>query len=510
MRLQRSWMWMICMLPAACSVPDMAAPDAASAGAELQARVQSSAAVSAALALLPREALDVPLPDLPADSDPATLDADAPEWWLATACAFNPAVREARLALQAALGRLAGMGSPMALGLEAEAMDPDNAGPEMQLKIMVDLFGLLGIGRSSAEKALGHAEVRAARNRLAQALWEAQFAAQRARIELAAQRLLKADLDTLVTAAEADQARILQLQMHGRLAESSVATARAQWHRALEARSKAANAVANAQATLAIVCGLPADAAPLARIGAATIDDFDVAGGVPALPAFDAVISARPDIQGMALEFAMREAELRLAASQAIPLLVPGYMPLFAEGMKPQPGTMLRMDMNWPTAVQAGIDAALARRESAAAAYVDAANAAWARLRAKREEMLRAWEDLQVHAPIVDQSTTTAWNAARRAFSLDPAMLADWTMQLEKRVMALEMVAEHRIHGLTTILEYLEALGVRRATGAGSSSAANRGTDADERGGADQPAASVTQQDNGASSSGADRQEAKS
>ncbi len=449
------------LLLTACAVPDMAAPSAAASMAELRGRITSPEALESALALLPASSLSVAVAALPEARDPATLDADAPDWWLAMACAFNPQVRAARLALQATLARAGGMGAPMALGTESDYMNSAGSGAELELKVMVDLLGILGIGRSAAEKELGRSEVRAARGMLALALWQAQFEAQRARVTLAARRALKTDLDLLVKEAEADQARILQLQIHGRLAEKDVAAARTQWHRLLEMRSETVGEVANSEAALAVACGLPPDAAPLTRISLATIEDFDVPGGVPKMPEPEVALSARPDMQQLSLEFAVREAELRLAARQAIPLLAPAYAPLFAQGMKPQAGAMLRMDINWPTAVQAGIDEALARREAASIAWTDAALAAWAQLRATRAEMMAAYENMSVHVPIVDQATTTSWNAARRSFALDRVMLPDWTMELERRMDGLAMMARHREHGLTKILDYLEALGPR-------------------------------------------------
>lgn len=454
-------MYLCALLFTACAVSDMAAPNPATAVADLRARVSSPEAVAEALALLPRDQSSVPVPTLPQVRDPALLDADAPDWWLAMASAFNPAVRAARTNLQATLAQAEGQGAPMALGTESELMRPDGSGAELQLQVMVDLLGILGVGRSAAEKELGRSEVRAARGMLTVALWQARFDAERARMRLAAQRTLKTDLDQLVAEAEADQARILQLQMHGRLAEKDVAAARTQWHRLLEMRSDTVGEVAASSAALAVACGLPPDAAPLTRVSLASIEDFDVPGGVPNMPAPEDAVAARPDMQQFALEFAVREAELRLAARQAIPLITPGFAPLFAEGMKPVPGAMLRMDLTWPTAVQAGIDAALARREAAANAYTDAALAAWAGLSADRAEMMAAYENMSVHVPIVDNATSTAWNAARKLFLLDRALLPDWTMELERRMDGLAMMARHREHGLSKILDYLEAIGPR-------------------------------------------------
>lgn len=455
------WKWCLAAaLLAGCAVDEKAAPDGRTAVLELRAR-SSAEAVDEALKLLPEGALLVPLPAEPEDRNPETLAADAPEFWRAHALAFNPEVRAALQELRASLAAETGAGAPEALMTETEIMKAREGFTEWQPGIGVDLLALLGIGQSAAAKALASATVRRDEARLAEALWKAPFEADRGRIRVAAARANLEALDLLVTEATKDQERILLLQMHGRLAETTVHDARTMFHRLLETRANAKAELAAARAELAVACGLGPDALPLDRITLATIDDFDVEGGVPRTPEAEALFAARPDLKRLGLEYAMSEAELRLAARSIIPTITPSWKPSLVKGLLTEPGGMVAIDFPWPSRVSSAIKVACVRRDTAAIAWVDAANAAWNTVVALRREMEAAFENWSVHVPIVDSATAGAWIAARKRFSLDRETLTDWIMALERRMEGLEMIQRHREHAFLRILDYLQALGPR-------------------------------------------------
>ncbi len=447
-------------LLAGCAVEEKAAPNGASTLIQLRTR-SSAEAVDEALKLLPTGALLVPLPALPEDRNPETLDADLAQFWHASALAFSPDVRAAFQELRASIAAETGVGSPEALMTETEIMRSREGFTEWQPGVGVDLLALLGIGQSAAAEALASATVRRDEARLTEALWKAPFAADRGRIRVAAARANLESLEALVTEATKDQERILLLQMHGRLAETTVHDARTMFHRLLEARTDAKSELAAARAELALACGLGPDAKPLDRITLATIDDFDVAGGVPRLPEAEALFAARPDLKRLGLEYAMNEAELRLAARSIIPTITPSWKPSLVKGLSTQPGGMVAIDFPWPSRVSSAMKVASVRRDAAASAWVDAANAAWNEVVALRREMEAAYENWSVHVPIVDSATAGAWIAARKRFSLDREALTDWIMALERRMEGIEMIQRHREHAFLRILDYLQALGPR-------------------------------------------------
>jgi hypothetical protein len=453
--------WMLGLLCMSCATDPKPLPDAQALVGELRQRVHADA-VDSALKMLPPETLLIPLPAPPSDRNPETLDADAPEFWQSSALAHGPEVHRALFALRASVAAANGAGSPEAVMTETEIMRSPEGITEWQPGVGIDLLALLGLGKSAAASALGLASVRRDEALLAEALWAAPFEADRGRIRVAAARANLDALDALVLEATQDQDRIMLLQAHGRLAETSVYDARTMFHRLLELRTDARAELARARATLASACGLAPDAPPLQRISLASIDDFDVSGGVPRTPNAEVIFAARPDLKRMGFEYALSEAELRLAVQGYSPTLVPSWKPSLAKGLPTAPGGMVAIDLPWPTRVHAEVEAALIRRDAAGVAYVDAANAAWNDVLALRREMEAAYENWSVHVPIVDTATASAWTAARKRFALDRDALLEWIMALERRMEGLEMIQRHREHALILILDYLQALGPRK------------------------------------------------
>jgi hypothetical protein len=443
-----------------CAAPDAAPLDDAVLAASVRARAASPAELEAALVAADIAPLALPRPRL----DAAAEDSDGPDFWRASAFAFDAETRAARRAFVAAAHRSGSAGLPGALALEAEHVGFDEADRETEIALSFDVLGILGLGRSHAAGLLAAAEERMALGSLERAAYAARFRVDRAHLALSAARATSAALERLIAEDAEDLPRRDRLVAAGRIAPGDAAMD-VSVRRRLEARLAEARAdEASARADLARAAGLPPDHPALARVTPAPLEAE--AARVTAehvLPHVDedgaALLRRRPDLRERKLDYAVREARVRSAAAERIPELRLG--PKFA--ILPDSvlaGGVASIDLTWPGAADGEVAAALEERTAAREATEDA-------LVVARTEVASARERVAAHRLVLigmsaaDAASADAWRAARARFRLetDPLSIVMRAQAWEARTeTAVERISAAAACG-TARLDFEEAGG---------------------------------------------------
>ncbi len=403
------------------------------------------------LALAFRLAEIAPLRSAP--PPPERFDASDPMFWRAAAFAYAPQVREARHAYVAAIDAARAAGAPGPARIDAD-------GPPLAVAVEIDFLGVLGVGRSRAENALARDSVRAALGALEQAVFSADFDVERARIRVLAELEAVAAIERLTEPVRTDATRITILVGDGFVPRATADEALGQVRALQAAVDRAHVQLAAARADLARLAGLPPDHPAFATLTGA-LPEEPIA---PAAPDASTLIARIPELRRLRLDYAVAEADVRLAAARWWPELAVG--PQVVAGDDFLPGGVLRMDVSWPTTVLAGMRAAAHRRERARE-MVEETLIDWQARRMERvarvAAAVRLARDL---APAIDAGAEAMWRAARARFSTDPAALPEWSLALERRMPAIDGLIEARRNAALAAIDVRELDGVEFDGGA--------------------------------------------
>lgn len=371
---------------------------------------------------------------------------DQPGYWFARAVAYAPTVRAALAEWRATRAAVSSAGAPEPALLEVDDYSFDGDEPLVELFLMFDVLGHLGIGPSAAERAAATASERLALVQLERAAFEAWLTVERARLTLAAARARHDAYDMLERELVQDLARFTLLRTHGRIGEAealAAAATRADVQRRLAFEHEAALA---ARLALGLAAGLSDDHAALEAVNAGQLASFEaLAATLPEHPPSNTELEYHPRVRELRRRFDLAEAEVRRAAALAWPKIGLGPQFTRTEGFGVDDlaiGGMLQLSLPFPSRWRGALEAAVARRAGIVAAFEDEllalelraaeAHARAATIRARAEGASSA----------VSDAAAQGWRAARASFRVgrsEPRMWRDLLgMQVEGTVLAID------------------------------------------------------------------------
>jgi len=368
-----------------------------------------------------------------------------------------PAVRAARLAVARAQVAAARVG---ATPLMAEVEHAGNgADHETELMVALDVTALVGGGRQAAARA----EALASLHRAEQELARARFVAELDLARLFVRRKRDARLDAALAALEVEAApsllRIGLLRDAGRVAPLEAAAADATRAGVAAERQRLAAELLENVSEIELAFGRRGGA-DFARLA-----DF-VESYLPPPRSFDESDGARllrhhPELHVARAEWLVAEAEVRVAAAQQWPALLIGPKAVLTSDDWLL-GGVARLELPWPPAASAAVDAARAARDAARDGLATALAAQQSRIAAARVRSDAAERTLDEHVAPAAQARATQLVAAAARFAADRAALPDWTMAFEQRFAALVAEADAQAETQLAALALQEAVGPRR------------------------------------------------
>lgn len=381
-------------------------------------------------------------------------------YWHAHAIAFDPTVRQSRRRWLASLRDEGAAGAPGRANLTYWMQDVTEPDRQNDLRASVDLLGLLGLGPRAAEREVAARVTGLAHGRLEQSVWRAVFAVDAARVRLAAAIRRERRLNQLADEARASLNRLELLGERGRIPMALVGRVRAALAAFESQRHSLATATVRAREALAAAAGLPPHARGLGAAGESVLDAFvDLPTAVPdAAALFDAV----PAIRARRLGYALAEARLRAASARWWPgLRVGTHLRLLPD--QTITGGVLALDLPWPPAVAAQIEAAVERRTMAREVLEDTLVRATTAAAARHAELLIAREHRDHHAKIILAESAAAWRATTAQLSVreDVEAIDMWLDALNLRARGLLDEVNATENVLIRDLAFREAAGGR-------------------------------------------------
>lgn len=445
----------IVALAASCASVPPASYSAADVAGAVAAREPEPELVREALALADLEALDLREPTAADVADPARA-----AYWQACASAWNPAVRAARRAALAAIGRSSSAGAPGPVELGVVDHDLGGGDPLVESVVTFDLIGLLGIGPSAAERRLADVEALAAAARLERAVWGALFDVQRARVRLASAEARAAELATVLAQAEEDIARVRILDARGRISPAMADAARAETAALARAVSSFADAVAEGRSAVARVAGLPYEHAAVHADHGGALEAADADAERPPVGG-PRLVGKHPELRAMRLELAVADARLRATAARAWPGVRIGPHLGFPEDDF-QLGAVVQLALPFPSQWRGELEAAEQEREARREALEDAYLALCARGAEASERLRAAQGRARDQAGTVRDAAAGAWEATRLRFRVREADVAEWMDALERRRATALLAIDDREAAALAALDLAEAAGPGR------------------------------------------------
>ncbi len=401
------------------------------------------------------------VPPLESRSDPAEA-----AYWTTRALVWAPEVRAARREWYAAIGELASAGAPAALALQV--VDHEFGGDDELVEAIgvLDVFGLLRVGPSRAERRTASAAATLAMGQFELAAWRGMLATERARISRVAALARAARLAALVAEAREDLARVAILQRTGRLGTSAAEAATAAVELLARRRSLALDEAERRTADLMRASGVPSDDPALRA--AAAIDGppvawlRDEATRLVAASGPDATPdgAAHPVLREARLTFALREAQVREAAAASWPSLSLGpHVGVLEEA---NVGAVMRLTLPFPSSWRGRLNAAVERREAAIEAYNDADHHLRVAEADATARMDLAAARLAGETDRVERATAAGWAAARASFRLGRGTIPGWVEALRMRGESATLAIDDAEAAALAALERHAARGPRR------------------------------------------------
>ena len=395
--------------------------------------------------------------------EPVASARDPVAFWSAVADGVAPAVRDAQQEVAARDAEARAVGPGVAPGFEASYLADGKGGEpgvrEAEFALALDVAGLVGAGRSGATRARAYAQAALARAELSAARAETRRALFGAAAELGGARGLAQRIAELEKEAEPSLARIGLFSSRGWLAPGDVAMARSMAHH-LEARRAALEAAA-ARARLELVkaSGLSPKSPWLDDDALVQIDGFEKdAANDDSLRESSQLLELQPTLAVARARWVVAEAELRIACAERWPALMVGPKARFTAD-ELLLGGLLRLELPWPGAASAAVDAASSRRDEVQRVLADDYAAAIERQAsaAQARDATRATAD--EHAREIDEASARRFDAACARFAVDASALNEWTMALGQREEALTAHNEARVAALRARFEFEAARG---------------------------------------------------
>ncbi len=401
------------------------------------------------------------------DLEPLGLDRDAlmaglddprsDAYWHARALAWGAGVRPAFGEWRAALARARGAGSPDGVRIGYGIDDFDDSSLENQVSATIDVIRLLGLGPADAEEDAAKSRVALTLGHLEETLWQAVFAVDRARVRLDAARRREQTIAHLLAAARKDGRRIELLAARGRVAPGLVGRVEAVLARLERERTEMAAAAVRAEAVLAQAAGLvpgalalSASPAPDAMPGCPTVGDVQP----------EELLDRVPALRSARQAYALEEARVRVACASWWPGLRVGPR------VKIRPddfltGGIVSLDLPWPSAVRAEVDAAKERRTAAREALEDALASTWADVDGYRREAMLAQEIERRDVEPMAQGSARAWRGARARLSVLEGLdaLELWLDALQLRANGAVAAIDARERTWLATLRFRESAG---------------------------------------------------
>lgn len=370
-----------------------------------------------------------------------------------------PAVIAARHDLAREAARARSLGAPATM-LEAELVGGGSE-REAEIALAFDLPALVGAGRAAAQRARAEVDAARASEELAAVRFAVQHELERALAALAVAREIERETAELEALSAPNATRLELLSGRGWLAPDQAAAARTMLHHVaalgLEQRAVAAAARADVARLTALAPDSPwlddERATGLATITGRTADRAEGPD-----PDARALLERLPALRVARLDYVAAEADVRIACAERWPALLLGPKATLASDDWLL-GGLLRLELPWPPASNAAVDAARHARDAAhdalAAALVSAQNDVVER----RAELRAAELALLEHGNSLAQSSEVTLRGAQARFSVDAAALPEWTMALDQRTRALATRGAALERWLGAIFELSEALG---------------------------------------------------
>lgn len=432
--------------------------------------------------------------------DPARVD-----FWHASARAWSIGVRRAVVAWNQSHANRDGAGLPGDIGLGAEVDDVENLDASFVLRASFDILRFLGLGPAHAAKELANAQARAAFGDLDRAVWASRFDVERARVRLAASRARIAARSLLVAELEDDATRLQIFETHEWIPAGPAAAGRALMSRARQDLDNERVLEASLTEALATRAGLLASDAALGHVAPATLDEYSLSKSAIRVryataneqnawarpPTTDpAHEEARPDTETNAparfarretgrkeagqvdrskdllgghpylraamLDYAVAEARVRRAASDAWPGIRIGPK----QRLEPQDllGGFLELTLPWPGRVDAATRVALASRHEARIVVEERLRELTSRIDTSATRFARA-RDAILNATALEAASRSAWTAAQAVWSVEASAMGMFNDALERRLGGVVAVVNARETAILALLDHDEAIG---------------------------------------------------
>ncbi|MCA8969116.1 MAG: TolC family protein [Planctomycetes bacterium] len=433
------------------------------------------------------------------------LDAARVEFWRASAHAWSIGVRRAVVAWNQSHANRDGAGLPGDIGLGAEVDDVEDLDASLVLRASFDILRLLGLGPAHAARELANAQARAAFGELDRAVWASRFDVERARVRLAASRARIAARSQLVDEFEDDATRLQVYEAHEWIPAGPAAAGRALMSRARQDLNNERVLEASLTEALASRAGLLASDAALGHVAPETLDEYslsksairvrhattneqntwartpatnppheetlpDTETNAPARPArretgrkeagpvdrSKDLLGGHPYLRAAMLDYAVAEARVRRAASDAWPGIRIGPK----QRLEPQDllGGFLELTLPWPGRVDAATRVALASRRDARVVVEERLRELMSRIDTSAARFARA-RDAVLNATALEAASRSAWTAAQAVWSVEASAMGMFNDALERRLGGVVAVINARETAVLALLDHEEAIG---------------------------------------------------
>jgi hypothetical protein len=344
---------------------------------------------------------------------------------------------------------------------EAEVMRMPSDQLGLQLDLTFDLLGLFGVGRSDAAGFLADAELRKSVGALEATVWQVLTELNRELDSLALLMVLRDSLKGLLEEAKQDAVRIKLLDERGWLSGVQAKAAQAT-QVSVEIEASMVNVeIVEQQKLVAELAGLAswpgAYGSEVLGETSSRLDDLE------ASPDAHVLLRSHPNLRRFQLEYLVAEARLRQAAILAWPMIRLGPSVDWVEKMFAY-GAMGGIEIPDGDRSESQVRAAYELRTRAKEALEAALAKTLLEQRTKREVLREATRSVNELTHGLDQSTQDSWIAGRALFKTDPKMLERWTMELERRSMALRRLTQQRQTQHRSAWSLREALGPTEST----------------------------------------------
>jgi outer membrane protein TolC len=323
-----------------------------------------------------------------------------------------------------------GAGAPGPIEFELSNDEFGSDTDRVEAMLVLDLLGLLGVGRSHAERRRIDAEAALAVAELEVTVWRSWLDVEAARVRFVAAAERERRLEELVQQARADFVRVEVLFDAGWIGKSPAGAARAAVAITESMRSVMSETVTSNRAELVQLAGahrLDTAIDELVQQPSASLESIFATGN-----SLDAEhLGDHPELRALRVEFLLREAEVRSVAASAWPGI--GIGPRLGYEDELAIGSVLRLELPFPSSWRGRLAAAVERRDAVIDAYEDRVLVLLARARAARDRLDEIAVRRSDITTAVVEGSTVGWQGARATFSVGRLGVVEWVDALNRR-----------------------------------------------------------------------------